>query len=101
MRLYYAPQAATEVEALLAYIAERSPQGAGRIAARIQAAERTLMEHPHIGQMTNAHSPPVRRFVLTPYPYIVFYEVHEHAVMIIGVRHGARHPGSMPSGESP
>lgn len=101
MRLHYAPQAAAELDALLAYIAERSPQGARRVAARIQAAERTLLAHPRIGQITNARPPAVRRIVLSPYPYVIFYEVGGGDVMIIGVRHGARDPTSMPGREEP
>jgi hypothetical protein len=31
-----------------------------------------------------------------PYPYLVFYEVKDDEVVIVGVRHGARDPGSMP-----
>jgi hypothetical protein len=31
-----------------------------------------------------------------PYPYLLFYEVKDDEVVIVGVRHGARGPGSMP-----
>jgi hypothetical protein len=34
-----------------------------------------------------------------PYPYVVFYEVKDDEVVVVGVRHGARDPGSMPGGD--
>jgi len=46
MRLRYAPTAARELGALLAYLAERSPQGARRVGASIQKAELALVRHP-------------------------------------------------------
>jgi toxin ParE1/3/4 len=35
-----------------------------------------------------------------PYPYLTFYEVAEDEVIVVGVRHGARRPKSMPGGEA-
>jgi len=40
--------------------------------------------------------PRLRRLVATPYPYLVYYEVTETQVIIVGVRHAARDPGSAP-----
>lgn len=96
MRLRYARRAAAEVETLLAYVAERSPQGARHVRACLQSAEQTLIEHPKIGQLTNARLPAVRRFVLRPYPYVLFYEANDTEILVIGVRHGARDPSLMP-----
>lgn len=96
MRLCYAPTALAEVEELLAYLAERSPQGAQRVAAALQRAEQTLTEHPWSGQATTARPPPVRRFLLQPFPYILFYEANATDITIIGVRHAARDPSTMP-----
>jgi hypothetical protein len=33
-----------------------------------------------------------------PIPHLIFYEVKDDEVVIVGVRHGARDPGSMPGG---
>lgn len=38
----------------------------------------------------------VRRIVVTPYPYLVFYEVTDAEVLILAIRHGARDPDAMP-----
>jgi plasmid stabilization system protein ParE len=53
-----------------------------------------LVQQPHSGRRTtNRH---LRRIAATPYPYLIFYEVTDQEVIIVGVRHGAREPKSMP-----
>ena len=95
MNLRYTPKALAELADILAYIAERSPQGARNVQARIQAITALLVQHPHSGQLTSDSG--LRRIVTPPYPYLVFYEVTAEEVVIIGVRHGAREP-EPPSG---
>lgn len=38
----------------------------------------------------------MRKIAATPFPYLIFYEVIAKEVIIVGVRHGARDPTSMP-----
>ena len=90
LNLRYTPKALAELVDILAYIAERSPQGARNVQARIQAITALLMQHPHAGQLTSESG--LRRIVTPPYPYLVFYEVTTEEVVIIGVRHAAREP---------
>ena len=90
MNLRYTPKALAELADILAYIAERSPQGARNVQARIQAITALLVQHPHSGQLTSDSG--LRRIVTPPYPYLVFYEVTAEEVVIIGVRHAAREP---------
>jgi plasmid stabilization system protein ParE len=99
VRLRHTPRALVELDEVLTYIAERSPQGARRVQARIQAVTNLLGEHPDSGQPTG--NPRLRRIVAAPYPYLIFYEIAEEEVIIIGVRHGARDPTSMPGGDKP
>lgn len=94
MRLRYTPTAAYELEQVLANIAEQSPQAASRVRSRIQKTINLLIEHPLSGQMTSRRR--LRRIVTTPYPYLIFYEARESEVVIIGVRHAARDPSTMP-----
>jgi plasmid stabilization system protein ParE len=53
-----------------------------------------LAEHPFSGQITSEQR--LRRLVITPYPYLVFYEATEEQVVVIGVRHAARDPSTIP-----
>ncbi|MFF8800134.1 MULTISPECIES: type II toxin-antitoxin system RelE/ParE family toxin [unclassified Methylobacterium] len=94
MRLHYTPDAAAELDAILTYIASLSPQGARRVQRRIQAVIDLLLLHPLSGHATSLR--PMRRIVATPYPYLIFYEATEDEVVILGIRHAARDPASMP-----
>lgn len=94
MRLRYTPRAAAELDEVLAYIKARSPQGARRVQARIQAIINLLLQHPHAGQLTSKGR--LRRVIASPYPYLIFYQATEDEIVVHAVRHGARRPSSMP-----
>ena len=88
MNLRYTPTALAELADILAFIAERSPQGARNVQRRIQTITSLLIQYPQSGQLTSESG--LRRIVTTPYPYLLFYELTEADVIIIGVRHAAR-----------
>jgi toxin ParE1/3/4 len=90
LRLRYTPRAAQELADVLDYIAEHSPQGARHVQARIKAVVDLLMRHPKAGARTS--HPRLRRLVVNPYPYLVFYEVTADEIIVHGVRHAARGP---------
>lgn len=94
MRLRYTLPALADLNAVLDYIAARSPQGAGRVQARIQAIVDLLLRHPLLGIRTD--DPGIRRMAALPYPYLIFYEVTETEVIIHAVRHAARDPSGTP-----
>ncbi|MBV8055892.1 MAG: type II toxin-antitoxin system RelE/ParE family toxin [Deltaproteobacteria bacterium] len=94
MRLRYTLPALADLDAILDYIAARSPQGAKRVQARIQAIIDLLLLHPHIGTRTDNLA--IRRLATPPYPYVIFYEVTETEIIIHAVRHQARNPSGMP-----
>ena len=94
MRLRYTLPALAELNAVLDHIEHHSPQGARRIQTRMKAIIDLLLLHPYIGRRTEA--PAIRRMTVSPYPYLIFYEVTETEIVIHAVRHGARDPSSMP-----
>ncbi len=94
MRLRYTLPALADLEAILDYIAEQSPQGAHRVQARIHSIIDLLLLHPGIGTRTD--DPTIRRMTAAPYPYLIFYEATEAEIIIHAVRHAARDPSSMP-----
>jgi toxin ParE1/3/4 len=94
VRLRYTLPALADLAAILDYIAAHSPQGARRVQARIKAITELLLLHPLIGRRTN--DPAIRRMTVTPYPYLIFYEVAESEIIIHAIRHGARDPSTMP-----
>jgi toxin ParE1/3/4 len=94
VKLRFTPKGASELEAILDYIADRSSQGAVQVQERLQAVTALLLLHPHAGRLTSKSR--LRRIAATPYPYLIFYRVGDDAVVIHGVRHSARDPASMP-----
>lgn len=94
MKLRYTLPALADLNAILEYIAARSPQGARRVHARIQAIIDLLLLYPGIGTRTD--DPTVRRMITSPYPYLIFYEPTETEIIIHAVRHAARDPAGMP-----
>ena len=94
MRVRLTPQALAELDGVLGHIGVQSPQGAQRVGDRVRAALDALVEHPGLGARTT--DPRLRRLVLRPYPYLLFYEAREAEVVVIGLRHAARDPGTMP-----
>ena len=94
MKLRYTLPALADLNSVLDYIAVRSPGGARRVQARIQAIIDLLLLHPGIGTRTD--DPTIRRMTALPYPYLIFYEVTETEIVIHAVRHAARDPAGMP-----
>ncbi len=94
MRLRYTREAAKELDQVLSYIEGRSLGGARHVEARIQAAINLIVSYPRSGQLTS--TPGLRRVVVHPYPYLIFYAARDEEVVIHGVRHAARRPLSIP-----
>lgn len=90
MKLLYTRRALRELNAVLDYIAIRSPQGAKNVNAQIKAVTDLLCDNPFLGTATD--KPHIRRLVVTPYPYIIFYQPRKNEIIIRSVRHGARKP---------
>jgi toxin ParE1/3/4 len=74
----------------LDYIEARSPQGAANVKRRLQAVIDLVADHPEAGRVTNQAD--LRRVVVSPYPYVVFYRSDPAGIVIHGVRHAARRP---------
>jgi toxin ParE1/3/4 len=92
MRLRYTLPALADLTSILDYIAERSPQGAARIHARIYAVADLLLRHPLAGAVTD--DPSIRRMTTIPYPYLIFYQATDAEIIVHAVRHGARDPSA-------
>ena len=88
VKVRYSRRAFCQMNAILDYIEERSPRGAENVTGRLQAAIDRLAEHPHSGRVTNAAG--LRRVVINPYPYVIFYQTTATEVVIHSVRHAAR-----------
>ena len=94
MKLRYSARALQQIDKALGYLAERSPSGAAKIAARITAILTLLQSQPHVGVRTRLSG--VRRIVLTPYPYLIDRYVDEDEIVVLRFRHASRNPASIP-----
>ena len=94
MKLRYTSEALEELQRLLSDLAVRSPQAAQVVRSRIRTTARLLTEHSLSGRQTSRRS--LRRIVVAPYPYLIFYEARDDEVIIVAIRHAARNPTSMP-----
>jgi plasmid stabilization system protein ParE len=76
---------------VLDYIEARSPSGAENVKRRLQSVIDLLADHPNSGHITTSKGN-IRRFVVNPYPYVIFYRADATSIVIHGVRHAARRP---------
>jgi plasmid stabilization system protein ParE len=91
MKVEFSRLALAELEAILHYVAERSPLGAKRVADRMRRALDHIARHPKAAE-TVEQRPGVRRLPLMRYPYVIYYEVGRDVVTVLRILHGARRP---------
>jgi plasmid stabilization system protein ParE len=92
VKLRYTLRAAAELDKILSFIDERSPNGAHSVKARIHAMTALLLQHPRAGCSTSKSG--LRRMVVYPYPYLIFYRATATEIVIHGIRYSARRPSS-------
>lgn len=90
MKLRYTQTALRQIDGVLEHVQTHSPQGAARLRSRILASLSLICDHPNAGQITNRHD--LRRVVLTPYPYVLFYRIGKNEIIVMRFRHTARKP---------
>jgi plasmid stabilization system protein ParE len=78
-------RARRELEAVRAYISAVNPIAAQRFTARLVAAAESLSVLPY-----RARGGAGARELVVIRPYVIRYQVRPQAVVILGVRHGAR-----------
>jgi plasmid stabilization system protein ParE len=88
MKLRLTRPALADLDGILDHIAQDSPQAADRVHRRIRAVFDLIAQQPRIGMRTDDAA--IRRAVVVPYPYLIFYELTDTGVIVHTVRHGAR-----------
>lgn len=87
MPVAYSPEALADLAAIRAYIGDRNPAAASRIAVQLVAACDRLEHLPERGRPGLA---PDTREITTIWPYVIVYRITPEAVQIMRVWHGAR-----------
>ncbi len=75
MKVRFTPSAARELDEILTYIHEESPQGARKVQARIQHIVDLAAKVPFMGRPARKR-PDIRRINTNPYPYVIFLRDH-------------------------
>lgn len=90
MKIRVTRRARTDMLEILSFVAEKSPQGAARVAAAIEAGMSFLLENPRGGLRTD--HPELYVKILPDCPYKIFYRFRTDAIEIVHIRHSARRP---------
>ena len=83
MRLAYLPTCRRDLLWLRHYYERVFPEGAAKARGRIEAAERLLLDNPHVGRPT--HRPGVRRLAIRRTPFFFVYRVSADRIEILRV----------------
>jgi toxin ParE1/3/4 len=89
VKLRYTKRALADLDRILSYIAQRSPQGANSVARQVDETVRRVKDFPRSGRTTNR--PNIRLCVVEGYPYLIFYRITRRSeISVVHIRHAAR-----------
>jgi toxin ParE1/3/4 len=88
MRVRYTKTALAEIDDILTYISKDNPLAAEEVETVVRATVARLLDYPRLAIETDV--PGVRVAPVLPYRYLIFYSVHEGALVVRNVRHAAR-----------
>ena len=91
MKVRLSAIALAELDAILAEISRHSPEGAGKVEARLRAALRRLGEFPGSAQQITQR-PGMFRAPLVRYPYSLYYKIVREEIVVLRIRHDRRRP---------
>ncbi len=88
MKIKWSPEAAADFAGIVAYIHERNPSAADRVAHTMYDSADSLQSFPNRGRPGRVGG--TREVILAPLPFIVVYRVKRDVVEIARVLHGAQ-----------
>jgi plasmid stabilization system protein ParE len=90
MRLEFHPEAELELIEAAVYYDKQVPGLGERFESEIRYAIDLLLDQPQIGLLAD---PDLRKFILTRFPFTLYYSVTADALRIEAVAHQSRRPG--------
>jgi plasmid stabilization system protein ParE len=87
MRLVYSAEAVADLARLRAFIAEKDPSTAARVAAELVTRMEMLCDFPRMGVAVKRAPQPAEVRDMVFGNYIVRYSVHEHALAVLRIWH--------------
>ncbi len=90
MRLEFHPEAELELIESAVYYDKQVPGLGERFESEIRYATNLLLDQPEIGPLVD---PNLRKFILTRFPFTLYYSVTTDVLRIEAVAHQSRRPG--------
>jgi plasmid stabilization system protein ParE len=90
MKIRYSPRARSDLVEILAYLDERSPQGARNVKRAISRAITLIGRHPKIGRLSGVQE--TRVLPAGRYPYLIYWSIEAGEAWLIHIRHARRRP---------
>lgn len=88
MKVRFTATAFAEINEIHDYIAKDNPTAAKAVILRVEQVIARIARFPNIARVIDPSG--VRVFPVAPFPYLLFYTVEAHEVIIRNVRHGRR-----------
>jgi toxin ParE1/3/4 len=88
MRLFWLPEAQTDIQRPYNFLCERDPRAAERTIRAIQLGAQRLLEFPHLGRRMDDTTK--RREVSVPFgagAYVLRYRMHDETIVVLRVWH--------------
>jgi toxin ParE1/3/4 len=89
LKVRWSLPAAEDLEHICKRIERDNPEAAGRVARTIYDGCARLKDFPHLGRASSRMTGR-RELLFSPLPYIVVYQVTDHAAEISRIFHGAQ-----------
>lgn len=89
MEVLWLKGAVTDLEEIVAYLAERNPAAAAKTAAALHDAASLLGDHPSMGRQGRISG--TRELVVSRLPFVIAYRIRLGRVEVLRVIHGRRH----------
>jgi plasmid stabilization system protein ParE len=90
MRVRYTPRARDDLDDILKYISERSPQGARNVQRSIKRTIELIGHFPLAGRLAGIQG--TRVVPVNRYPYLIYWTVEADAAWLVHIRHASRRP---------
>ena len=90
MRLEFHPEAELELIESAVYYDKQVPGLGERFESEIRYATDLMLDQPEIGPLVD---PNLRKFILTRFPFTLYYSVSADVLRIEAVAHQSRRPG--------
>jgi len=90
MRVRFTPRARDDLEAIIDYLSNQSPSGAGNIKRTLDATVEVIGSFPDSGRLAGESG--ARVLPVARYPYLVYWVVEGDEAWIVHIRDGRRKP---------